>query len=412
MPITGQSRRRFLQTTSSAAVAAVTAPYFFSTAQLVADDAKAESKNDRLVLGCIGTGSRWGGLGLEAMKFADCIAVCDVDARHAAGAVNRVQEIQGRQPVVHDDYRQLLDRDDIDVVTIATTDHWHTKIAVEAMQSDKDVYCEKPLTLTIDEGRQICRTVERTGRVFQVGTQQRTDMGQRFLQAIAMIRDGRIGTVQRVTCDIGGAPTSGALPIVEVPAELQWEKWLGQAPLADYRSLARDDGRTQSRGHFNFRWWYEYSGGKLTDWGAHHVDIAQWAIGQNGPGEGVKTVEPLMVEHPVELQDGMPVLDDRYNTATGFHIKCTFSNEVEMDIVSESPNGNGILFEGTVGRFHVARGRISGKPLRNSASGRCPRMRSPRCMVASSRPAICRTLSNASSRVSNRSRTFSRTIVR
>ena len=363
MPITRQSRRRFLQTTSSAAVAAVTAPYFFSTAQLVADDAKAESKNDRLVLGCIGTGSRWGGLGLEAMKFADCIAVCDVDARHAAGAVNRVQEIQGRQPVVHDDYRQLLDRDDIDVVTIATTDHWHTKIAVEAMQSGKDVYCEKPLTLTIDEGRQICRTVERTGRVFQVGTQQRTDMGQRFLQAIAMIRDGRIGTVQRVTCDIGGAPTSGALPIVEVPAELQWEKWLGQAPLADYRSLARDDGRTQSRGHFNFRWWYEYSGGKLTDWGAHHVDIAQWAIGQNGPGEGVKTVEPLMVEHPVELQDGMPVLDDRYNTATGFHIKCTFSNEVEMDIVSESPNGNGILFEGTEGRFHVARGRISGKPF-------------------------------------------------
>jgi len=363
MPITRQSRRRFLQTTSSAAVAAVTAPYFFSTAQLVADDAKAESKNDRLVLGCIGTGSRWGGLGLEAMKFADCIAVCDVDARHAAGAVNRVQEIQGRQPVVHDDYRQLLDRDDIDVVTIATTDHWHTKIAVEAMQSGKDVYCEKPLTLTIDEGRQICRTVERTGRVFQVGTQQRTDMGQRFLQAIAMIRDGRIGTVQRVTCDIGGAPTSGALPIVEVPAELQWEKWLGQAPLADYRSLVRDDGGTQSRGHFNFRWWYEYSGGKLTDWGAHHVDIAQWAIGQNGPGEGVKTVEPLMVEHPVELQDGMPVLDDRYNTATGFHIKCTFSNEVEMDIVSESPNGNGILFEGTEGRFHVARGRISGKPF-------------------------------------------------
>jgi predicted dehydrogenase len=353
------NRRRFLQTTGAAA-ATVSAPYFFSQAA-VADDQKAESKNDRPVLGCIGTGSRWNGVGPAAMNFADCVAVCDVDANHASRAAERVtkhDKQSGKAPEIHEDYRKVLDRKDIDLVTIVTTDHWHSKIAIEAMQAGKDVYCEKPLTLTIDEGKLINRVQKETGRVFQVGTQQRSEMGQRFLQAIAMIRDGRIGDVKKMTVDIGGAPTCDAIPVVDVPSGLNWEKWLGQAPLVDYRQKGKN-----TRCHYEFRWWYEYSGGKLTDWGAHHVDIAQWAIGQNGVDQGVISVEPIEVHHPVDFKDGMPVQDDRYNCADKFVIKCMFPGGVEMNIVSNSSDGNGILFEGTKGRFHVSRSRIKGKPF-------------------------------------------------
>lgn len=349
-----QTRRNFLKATSGAAAAAATIPYIFTSTSSGADDAK----KDRPTLGCIGTGSRWGAVGPGAMKHADCVAVCDVDRAHAESGANRVKQIQGGDPEIHEDYRKILDRKDIDVVTIVTPDHWHSKIAIEAMQAGKDVYCEKPLTLTIDEGKKICQVAESTGRVFQVGTQQRTEMGQRFLQAIAMIRDGRIGDVQKVTCDIGGAPTCGEIPAVDAPTGLNWDLWLGQAPKVAYR---KKGGNTNC--HYEFRWWYEYSGGKLTDWGAHHVDIAQWAIGQNGPDQGVATLEPVLVEHPVEFKDGMPQQDDRYNTSNKFQIKCMFPGGVEMHIVSNSSDGNGILFEGTKGRFHVSRGSIKGAPF-------------------------------------------------
>ncbi|MCH5374877.1 MAG: gfo/Idh/MocA family oxidoreductase, partial [Planctomycetes bacterium] len=222
-------------------------------------------------------------------------------------------------------------------------------------------YCEKPLTLTITEGKQIIKVLEETNRVFQVGTQQRSEMGLRFLQAIAMIRDGRIGDVTKVTCNIGGSPTCDPIPKVDVPQGLNWEMWQGQTSLNDFRF--RPEGRWgNSRCHYEFRWWYEYSGGKLTDWGAHHVDIAQWAINQNGPGQGPVSVEGT-AEHPIEMKNGYPVEDDRYNTADKFDITVMFQNGVEMNIVSESSDGNGILFEGTKGRFHVSRGRTKGAPF-------------------------------------------------
>lgn len=358
------NRRQFLKKTAGAAFAAGTMPYWFTSESA---QAKAfQSPNERPVLGCIGTGDRWRADGPQAMRFSDCVAVCDVDADHAAAGKARVikdQRKKGTTPevAVHEDYRKILDRKDVDVVTIVTTDHWHSKIAIEAMQAGKDVFCEKPLTLTIQEGKQIIKVLEETKRVFQVGTQQRTEMGSRFLQAIAIIRDGRIGDVKKVTCNIGGAPTCDAIPKAEVPKGLNWEKWLGQAPVVDYRM--KPGGRWgNSRCHYEFRWWYEYSGGKMTDWGAHHVDIAQWAIGQNGLDQGVTSVEPVFAEHPVDLNDGMPVQDDRYNTSHKFDIKCLFENGVEMHIVSNSSDGNGILFEGTKGRFHVSRGSIKGKP--------------------------------------------------
>jgi predicted dehydrogenase len=352
---------------AATAAAAVSVPYFV-TRRSGADDG---SPGDRPLLGCIGTGDRWKAVGPNALKFADCVAVCDVDRSHVEEAQGIVNKAQGRTPEAHEDYRRVLDRKDIDVVTVVTPDHWHTKIAIEAMQAGKDVYCEKPLTLTIEEGKQICQVAQQTGRVFQVGTQQRSEMDQefpdgttapKFLMAVALVRAGRIGEVRKVTCVIGGAPTSGPIPVVDPPSHLNWNLWLGQTPLVAYRF--KEGGRWgNSRCHYEFRWWYEYSGGKLTDWGAHHVDIAQWALAQNGDGQGPTLIEPLMVKHPVTLERGLPTDDSQYNCATEFTIKCAFPGGIEMLIRENAPDlnyGNGIIFEGTKGELRVSRGKLEG----------------------------------------------------
>ena len=355
------SRRRFMGQ-SAAALAGATMPYWFTSTQPIASG--FQSANERPVIGCIGTGDRWKQVIPGGMNFGDVAACCDVDASHVEEGKQIVTTAQGKKGVnrpvdTYDDYRKILDRKDIDIVTIITPDHWHSKIAIEAMQAGKDIYCEKPLTLTIHEGKQIIKVLNETKRVFQVGTQQRTEMNQNFLRAIAMLRDGRIGKLLKATCDIGGAPTCDAIPKADVPTGLNWEKWLGQAPLVDFRFKGTNGKWGNSRCHYEFRWWYEYSGGKMTDWGAHHVDIASWAIGQDGP---LKVI-PVAAHHPVEFKNGHPVQDDRYNAADSFHVQANFADGIEMHIVNKSPDGNGILFEGTQGRFHVSRGAMKGAPV-------------------------------------------------
>jgi hypothetical protein len=164
----------------------------------------------------------------------------------------------------------------------------------------------------------------------QVGTQQRSE--EQFITAIALIQAGRLGKLQRVTCSIGGAPTSPELPVAAAPAGLDWNLWQGPVQATDFRYLAGDNGETKSwsRGHYEFRWWYEYSGGKLTDWGAHHVDIATWGMGQINSGP--ISIVPEMVQHPVEFRDGMPVDPSRYNTATAFLIRAKYADGVELII--------------------------------------------------------------------------------
>ena len=248
---------------------------------------------------------------------------------------------------------------------IATPDHWHTKIAVEAMYAGKDVYCEKPLTLTIDEGKLIEKVVKETKRVFQVGTMQRTESGHRFLQAIALVKEGRIGTVKKVTCGIGGFEASPVIPVADIPKELDWNSWLGPAPLVAYRALPEmrkgygGGVPLYSNCHYAFRNWHEYSGGKLTDWGAHHVDIACWAIGASDTGPS--KVTPLEYKLACEYKNGHPMVKDRYNIATNFKVRADMPCDIEMIITSEGDNG--ILFEGTKGRFFVNRGKITGKPV-------------------------------------------------
>lgn len=360
------NRRQFLQTTAALAGAAL--PYWHTSASNRA--LGFNLVNSRPTLGCIGTGDRWFGVGPAALNYADCVAVCDVDAVHAMNGRNKVKEIQNpkgadRSVDMYEDYRHLLDRKDIDVVTIVTPDHWHSKISVDALRAGKDVYCEKPLTLTIHEGKQIRKVLQETKRVFQVGTQQRSEMELRFLKAVAMIKGGRIGKVKKMIVDIGGAPAASEIGEAAVPKELNWDMWLGQTPVVKYRSKDSGGRYPHARTHYEFRWWYEYSGGKMTDWGAHHVDIASWAIGMDESGP--ESIEGV-AEHPCEFKDGMPTRDDCYNAATKFDVTVMCPGDVEMHIVSHSQDGNGILFEGTEGRFFVSRGAMKGKPVEDLAT--------------------------------------------
>ncbi len=352
------SRRSFLQGVAAASSAAIFAPSMSRAFGY-------QSPNERPVFATIGLRNQGWSITSKSFEYADFAALADVDSNVLGVNVERTETAQKKKPDAYKDYRAILDRKDIDAVMIATPDHWHTKIAVEAMYAGKDVYCEKPLTLTIAEGKLIEKVVKETGRVFQVGTMQRTESDQRFLQAIALVKDGRIGTVQRVTCGINGMEASPVIPVAAVPEGLDWEFWLGPAPKVDYRALPElREGYGGgvplfSNAHYSFRNWHEYSGGKLTDWGAHHVDIACWALGASDTGPS--KITPVEFKLPVEYKDGNPVVDDQYNAATSFRIKVDMPNNVEMIITSEGDNG--ILFEGTEGRFFVNRGKISGKPV-------------------------------------------------
>ncbi len=351
------SRRQFIGT-----VAAGSAGLLLSTGNQAA---AYQAPSERPVFATIGLRNQGWAITSKSTRFADFAALADVDSNVLGATAEKVRKKQGKAPDTYSDYRKVLDRKDIDAVMIATPDHWHTKVAVEAMLAGKDVYCEKPLTLTIAEGKLIEKMVKKTGRVFQVGTMQRTESGQRFLQAVALVQAGRIGTVKKVTCGIGGFGPSPKIPTVAVPKELDWDVWLGPAPKVPYRALPEmrkgygGGVPLYSNAHYAFRNWHEYSGGKLTDWGAHHVDIACWAIGASNTGPS--QVTPLEYTLPVKYKAGHPVDHDQYNVATDFQIRADMPGNVEMIITRQGDNG--ILFEGTKGRFFVSRGRIVGRPI-------------------------------------------------
>jgi len=341
------TRRDFLKQAGTMTAATGAVVYFPWNEKAFAN----QDKNDRPTIGCIGVGSMGTGDAKGHANFGDVVAVCDVDSRHAERAKNDEKIGKGKADV-YKDYREVLDRKDIDVVSVVTPDHWHVKIAIEALEAGKHVFCQKPLTLTLEENqliRNACRKFP--DLCFVVGTQQRSDRG-RFLRAVNMVQKGLLGDIKTVTVGINGSPTGGPFPVAEVPKELDWEMWLGQAPKVDYR---------EKRCHYEFRWWYEYSGGKFTDWGAHHVDIATWAIGQNGDGQGPLEIDGTDVKHPVPYENGYATVDDSYNTSHDFSVKCKFAGDIVMDVTSRGDNG--IMFEGTKGRMFVNRGKITGQPI-------------------------------------------------
>ena len=340
------SRRRFLKT-SAVAASAVAAPYFPWTEKAFANN----DKNDRPTIGCIGVGSMGSGDARAHSGHGDIVAVCDVDSSHADRAKNDPNIGKGKADV-YGDYRKVLERNDIDVVSIVTPDHWHIKIAVEALQAGKHIFIQKPLTLTLEENQIIRAACKKYNKqAFQVGTQQRSTR-HLFMTAVAMIHKGMLGDIQKITVGINGSPTGGPFQVEQPPKELNWEMWLGQAPKVDYM---------KRRCHYEFRWWYEYSGGKFTDWGAHHVDIATWAINHDKEGMGPVEFDGTDAKHPVPFENGYPTVDNCYNTSHDFAVKCKYANGIEMTVTSRGDNG--VTFEGTQGRIFVNRGKLVGKPI-------------------------------------------------
>ncbi|MDR1141339.1 MAG: Gfo/Idh/MocA family oxidoreductase [Planctomycetaceae bacterium] len=351
------SRRRFLKTISQFSVFS-----FFAPAIL-----RASALNERIQVGFIGTGPMGRNNCRNFAAVSDLVALCDLDERYGLTPALKDKQINVRKMDTYSDYRRILDRNDINLVGIATPDHWHIKIAVEALMAGKHVFCEKPLTLTVEEGTLIRNACKKYDRVFQVGTMQRSS--KRFQTAVLIVRKGFLGQIKRVVCHIDGAPSSPPIPACPVPPTLDWNLWQGQAPVTEY--IATEDilpnfgCPKNTRGHHEFRWFFDYAGGKFTDWGAHHVDIALWALQQDSQGQGAVKLNPVTAEHPIPLKDGMPTVKNRYQTASKFQINCTLPDGTVIEIVSHSPYKNGIFFEGTKGTMHVSRGQIKGDIFEN-----------------------------------------------
>ncbi len=341
------TRRHFLKTGAGAAAAAVAAPYILTGSRAGAGEAE---KYD-LVVAAIGVGGRGTQIGAQAARLARLVACADVHL----GNAGKFAEKMGGNCEVHRDYRKVLDRKNVDAVIIGTPDHWHAKIAIEALRAGKDVYCEKPLTLTIDEGRLICKTVEDTGRVFQVGTQQRSEYGKTFLEAAAIARSGRLGKKLTATAAVNYVKKGGPFATAEPPEELDWDFWLGQAPKVPY---------TPERCIYDFRWWFDYSGGMVTDWGVHHGDIALWAL--SGEETGVTDVEgrgefPLGRELTRDYLLGRKSpadLPNSYNVIQTFNCTMNLPNGNVVKLINDR---NDLHISGEKGRLSVNRGGLRGR---------------------------------------------------
>jgi predicted dehydrogenase len=323
MPQLRPSRRSFLKSTALVGAAGL-APTILPASVFAAPGRVPPS--DRITIGSIGVGGE-GTKNLMAFlgqSDAQVVAVCDVDPARRSGACERVnQRYQNSDCACPADFREILQRDDIDVACISTPDHWHVPLSLLALRAGKDVICEKP-TRTIAEGRQLAETVRRYGKVYQTSTEDRSL--QVYHRMAELVRNGRVGKLQRIYVKLPAGPGGPGDPTPQpVPPGFDWELWLGPAPWAPYCS-----GRT----HWNFRWITDYSGGMLTDWGAHCLDTAQWGNDTERTG-------------PVEIEGtGKCYPQGLYDTYYEYHLRYVYANSVEMLVDS---GGVGVRFEGTDG---------------------------------------------------------------
>jgi predicted dehydrogenase len=369
------------------AIAAISGLPSWFVQRTLAEAPAAAASVPKLNVALIGCGGRGKAIGKEAAKLGNVVAVSDVDAKRLEGAASAFAGAKA-----YSDFREALDRKDVQVVLNGTPDHWHTLINLAALRRGKDVYSEKPLTLTIDEGKRLVAAVRETKRIFQTGSQQRSDA--KFRLACELVRNGRLGKLQHVNVYLPAGPKLGPFATAPVPAELNWDLWLGQAPKVEY---------VPERCHSSFRHWYDYSGGELTDWGAHHHDIALWGLGMDRSGP--VSIDGKALDTPIP--GGFPIPPQ-------FRVEFEYANGVKQttqSTLASKGNGapspgapadqtpHGVRFEGEAGWIYVTRGKIEAsekrlleEPLAESA------MRlyvSPQHMqnffdcVASRKPAIC-----------------------
>ena len=305
--------------------------------------ASGENPSEFIRMGFIGVGGQGNHNLGQLMKHA--VAVCDVDKTHLAAAKQRVQKANGRPCAAFSDYRKLLEDKSIDAVLISTPDHWHTLPAIHACQAGKDVYCEKPLTLFVAEGQALVKAVRRYKRVFQTGSQQRSD--PEFLKACEYVRSGRLGRIKVVKVGLPGPnyekkadPLS--VPDSDPPPELDYEMWLGPAPKRPHN---------KKRVHYLFRFFWDYSGGQMTNWGAHHLDITQWGLGMDGSG-------------PIEIQGSAAYRPDKlFETPQTFEVTFKYASGTVVQCNSGAGKyKGGVTFEGEKGSIFVSRGKLESTP--------------------------------------------------
>jgi len=332
------TRRQFIKQ-SVALSAAFAVPTIIPAAALGRNGATAPS--ERITMGVIGSGLQGTDNMNSFLGFRDVqmVAIADVDKKHRDAAAGIVNEKYGnKQCATYNDFRELNDRSDIDAVIIATPDHWHCLNAIDAVKKGKDVYVQKPLAWSMEEGRALCDAVAKHGRVLQTGSQQRSD--GRFRRACELVRNGRIGALKYVNIGIPGnnrtcEPTWSPEP---VPEGFDYDLWLGPAPWEEYH---------HQRCHYEFRFILDYSGGQVTNFGAHNIDIAQWGLGMDDSG-------------PVEVSgNGIFPESGLFNTATKTYFECRYANGVELVCKTGK---FGMTFEGTEGTIYVDRRSIAATP--------------------------------------------------
>ena len=344
------TRRQFLKGS------AVAATGFLAPTIVPASVFGADAPSNRITIGFVGVGRM--GMGdlreLLGHKQAQIVAVCDVDSNRTTNARKTVEAHYAKQNAgstykgcaIYGDYRDLVARDDIDAVCVVTPDHWHALPSIAAAKAGKDIFLQKPLTLTIREGRVLSDTVRRYNRIFQVGSQQRSDT--RFRQACELVRNGRIGKLHTVKVGFGTDPGTGPEPPMPVPDNLDYEMWLGPAPWAAYT-----EKRVHPKSGYGRPGWLRiaaYGAGMITGWGAHHNDIAQWGMGTEYTG-------------PVEIQGQTEYpKDGSWDVHGDFSIEYTYANGVKVICTDNKKNKQGILFEGTEGWVYVKRGQIDAQP--------------------------------------------------
>ena len=335
------TRRFFIKSSAGLAAAAGLPKWFLERESVYAAEPKL-GPNDKPAVALVGCGGQGRGDARSAARFGQIVAVCDVDKHNLAEGKKMFPEAKE-----YADFRKVMERDDIHAIVCGTVDHWHTLVSMAAMRSGKDIYCEKPLTLTIDEGKRLVKTMRDTRRILQTGSQQRSD--RRFRLACELVRNGRIGKLKHIDVWLPAGPRRGPFAASQPPEELNWDFWVGQTPKVEY---------VKERCHGSFRYWWEYSGGTMTDWGAHHNDIALWGLGLDRSG-------PVTVEGK-ELVEMIP---GGFTASAEYEVKFTYANGVTQttrSTMGDTPYGgrqgegqrNGVRFNGADGWIWVTRGDI------------------------------------------------------
>lgn len=337
------SRRGFMKSAAVAGVACA-APAIIPGSALGADGTVAPS--NRIVMCNIGVGSMGTGdmNAFLGKKEVQIVAVCDVDSNHYNSAKQRVDSrYKNTDCKTYKDFRELLDRDDIDAAALALPDHWHAPVAVACARRGLDIFGQKPLARSIKEGRAICDAVQKYGRVWQTGSWQRSV--RNFRHAANLVRAGHLGKILKVEV---GLPTGGshaeAVP-GKAPANLDWNMWLGPAPWRPYTNFGR------SGPHWDWRWILDYSGGQLTDWAGHHIDIAHWSMGRDHTGPS--RITPMNVEYP---KSGL------YNVPMTYKFRLEYAEGADIFVANSQQFPQGVTWYGERGTMYVSRGTFRSNP--------------------------------------------------